>query len=196
MTNYINTLISKKKKALNDSVFDETEFSNDKIVYSIYTKGLMNEVVGIDLEIEAQEKDDSKWNVLDCDYYDDNCTDEVPMKDANYRLEYRINEYPTLKVLKNEDLIQEFKAPDYVTAVVHSKQKNEDKQHDMNLFAQGKAHILVATSVIEVGVDVPNASVMIIESAERFGLSQLHQLRGSVGRGSERSFCKIRRAHV
>lgn len=86
-------------------------------------------------------------------------------------------------------IIEEFKAPDYVTAVVHGQQKNEDKQYDMNLFASGKAHILVATSVIEVGVDVPNASVMIIESAERFGLSQLHQLRGRVGRGSDEAFC-------
>ncbi len=87
------------------------------------------------------------------------------------------------------DITDYFKQPDYITAVVHGRQTPENKAFDMNLFASGKANILVATSVIEVGVDVPNASVMVIESAERFGLSQLHQLRGRVGRGAEKSYC-------
>ena len=88
-----------------------------------------------------------------------------------------------------QTVVEYFKAPEFVTAVVHGQQTNENKAHDMKLFADGKADILVATSVIEVGVDVPNASVMVIESAERFGLSQLHQLRGRVGRGAEKSYC-------
>ena len=90
-----------------------------------------------------------------------------------------------------EDIMQKFPFPDYKTAVVHGKQQNDVKKFNMDAFAAGRADILVATSVIEVGVDVPNASVMVIESAERFGLSQLHQLRGRVGRGSEKSFCVL-----
>jgi len=93
------------------------------------------------------------------------------------------------------NIIEEFKAPEYVTAVVHGQQKNENKAYDMELFASGRANILVSTSVIEVGVDVPNASVMMIESAERFGLSQLHQLRGRVGRGTDSSYCILMTGH-
>ena len=79
--------------------------------------------------------------------------------------------------------------PSYRTAFVHGKMKPKEKDFQMQLFASGEARILVATTVIEVGVNVPNASVMIIENAERFGLSQLHQLRGRVGRGADQSFC-------
>ena len=88
-----------------------------------------------------------------------------------------------------EQIVKAFPFPPYRTAIVHGKQSNEEKKFNMDAFAAGRADILVATSVIEVGVDVPNASVMVIESAERFGLSQLHQLRGRVGRGSEKSYC-------
>ena len=94
-----------------------------------------------------------------------------------------------------EEIMNKFPFPDYKTAVVHGKQLNDVKKFNMDAFAEGRADILVATSVIEVGVDVPNASVMIIESAERFGLSQLHQLRGRVGRGSEKSYCVLMTGH-
>lgn len=94
-----------------------------------------------------------------------------------------------------EEIIKHFPFPPYKTAVVHGKQTNEVKKFNMDAFASGRADILVATSVIEVGVDVPNASVMVIESAERFGLSQLHQLRGRVGRGSEKSYCVLMTGH-
>ena len=86
-----------------------------------------------------------------------------------------------------EQIAKAFPFPPYKMAVVHGKMTNDEKNFNMNAFSAGRANILVATSVIEVGVDVPNASVMVIESAERFGLSQLHQLRGRVGRGSEKS---------
>lgn len=94
-----------------------------------------------------------------------------------------------------EDIMKNFPFPDYKTAVVHGKQQNDVKNFNMDAFAAGRADILVATSVIEVGVDVPNASVMVIESAERFGLSQLHQLRGRVGRGCEKSYCVLMTGH-
>ena len=90
-----------------------------------------------------------------------------------------------------EDIVEHFPYPGYKVAIVHGQQSNEDKMLNMNAFTSGRANILVSTTVIEVGVDVPNASVMVIESAERFGLSQLHQLRGRVGRGSEESFCVL-----
>jgi ATP-dependent DNA helicase RecG len=88
-----------------------------------------------------------------------------------------------------EEIVKAFPLPDYKVAIVHGQQTNEVKNFNMSAFAAGRADILVSTTVIEVGVDVPNASVMVIESAQRFGLSQLHQLRGRVGRGSEKSYC-------
>ena len=78
---------------------------------------------------------------------------------------------------------------EYQISIVHGKMKSQDKDYEMERFISGKTNILVSTTVIEVGVDIPNASVMIIESAERFGLSQLHQLRGRVGRGEHKSYC-------
>jgi ATP-dependent DNA helicase RecG len=79
--------------------------------------------------------------------------------------------------------------PDVPISIVHGQMKAEAKDYEMARFVKGETKIMVATTVIEVGVDVPNASVMVIESAERFGLSQLHQLRGRVGRGAEQSYC-------
>ncbi|MDA7578094.1 ATP-dependent DNA helicase RecG [Flavobacteriales bacterium] len=88
-------------------------------------------------------------------------------------------------------IVREFPLPKYQVSVVHGQMKAEDKEYEMNRFVKGVTDIMFATTVIEVGVNVPNASVMIIESAERFGLSQLHQLRGRVGRSSEQSYCML-----
>lgn len=88
-----------------------------------------------------------------------------------------------------EALRREFPPPNYQISVVHGRMKPADKDFEMQRFVEGKTQIMVATTVIEVGVNVPNASVMVIENTERFGLSQLHQLRGRVGRGAEQSFC-------
>ncbi len=88
-----------------------------------------------------------------------------------------------------ESISRAFPPPEYQVSVVHGKMKPEEKEISMGHFVAGRTHIMVATTVIEVGVDVPNASIMIIESAERFGLSQLHQLRGRVGRGADQSYC-------
>jgi len=88
-----------------------------------------------------------------------------------------------------EALLREFPMPEYQISIVHGRMKAKDKDFEMQRFVKGETHIMVATTVIEVGVNVPNASVMVIESSERFGLSQLHQLRGRVGRGAAQSFC-------
>lgn len=94
-----------------------------------------------------------------------------------------------------ESIVRDFPLPDYQISIVHGKMKPADKDYEMKRFVKGETHIMVATTVIEVGVNVPNASVMIIESAERFGLSQLHQLRGRVGRGADQSYCILMTSH-
>ena len=109
--------------------------------------------------------------------------------------------YPLIKESEKLDLLyleagieaitHEFPLPDYRISIVHGKLSAKDKEFEMQRFIKGETQIMVATTVIEVGVNVPNASVMIIENAERFGLSQLHQLRGRVGRGAEQSFCVL-----
>ncbi len=88
-----------------------------------------------------------------------------------------------------ESITRAFPLPEYAVSMVHGKMKAEDKDYEMQRFVKGETQIMVATTVIEVGVNVPNASVMVIENAERFGLAQLHQLRGRVGRGADQSFC-------
>ncbi len=94
-----------------------------------------------------------------------------------------------------ESISREFPPSHYQISIVHGKMKPADKEYEMNRFKKGETQIMVATTVIEVGVDIPNASVMVIESAERFGLSQLHQLRGRVGRGADQSYCILMTGH-
>ena len=94
-----------------------------------------------------------------------------------------------------ESMARAFLPPQYCISVVHGRMTSKDKEISMNMFRRGQAHIMVATTVIEVGVDVANASVMVVESAERFGLSQLHQLRGRVGRGADQSYCILMTSH-
>lgn len=108
-----------------------------------------------------------------------------------------INEKLDYKNLESgyEEIVQAFPFPPYKVAIVHGQQSDEDKAFNMNAFVAGRANILVSTTVIEVGVDVPNATVMVIESPERFGLSQLHQLRGRVGRGGGASYCILVRGN-
>ncbi len=125
--------------------------------------------------------------------------DEVAKGRQIYIVYPLINESETLdfKDLMDgyEGIVRDFPMPNYQVSMVHGQMKPADKEFEMERFIKGETQIMVATTVIEVGVNVPNASVMIIESAERFGLSQLHQLRGRVGRGSEQSYCILMTSH-
>ena len=125
--------------------------------------------------------------------------DEIAKGRQIYIVYPLINESETLdfKDLMDgyEGIVRDFPMPKYQVSMVHGQMKPADKEFEMQRFVKGETHIMVATTVIEVGVNVPNASVMIIESAERFGLSQLHQLRGRVGRGSEQSYCILMTSH-
>jgi len=113
--------------------------------------------------------------------------------------------YPMIEETENVDMLnlmsgfealsRDFPMPEYQISIVHGKMKAADKDYEMQRFVRGETNLMVATTVIEVGVNVPNASVMVIENAERFGLSQLHQLRGRVGRGAEQSFCILVTGH-
>ena len=108
-----------------------------------------------------------------------------PLIDESAKLDYK-------NLIEGYDsIVREFPLPEFQVSVVHGQMKSADKEYEMNRFVSGLTNIMVATTVIEVGVNVPNASVMIIESAERFGLSQLHQLRGRVGRGASQSYCVL-----
>ena len=112
-----------------------------------------------------------------------------PLIDESAKLDYK-------NLIEGFDsIVREFPLPDFQVSVVHGQMKSADKEYEMQRFVEGKTDILVATTVIEVGVNVPNASVMVIESAERFGLSQLHQLRGRVGRGANQSYCILMSGH-
>jgi ATP-dependent DNA helicase RecG len=125
--------------------------------------------------------------------------DEIALGRQVYMVYPLIEESETLdyKDLQDgyESIVREFPLPNYKVSIVHGRMKPADKDFEMNRFVKGETQIMVATTVIEVGVNVPNASVMIIESAERFGLSQLHQLRGRVGRGGDQSYCILMTSH-
>jgi len=125
--------------------------------------------------------------------------DEIAKGRQIYIVYPLINESETLDFKDLMDgyasIVRDFPMPNYHVSIVHGQMKPVDKEFEMQRFVKGETQIMVATTVIEVGVNVPNASVMIIESAERFGLSQLHQLRGRVGRGSEQSYCILMTSH-